>query len=128
MWKRVRRILRAEVEGAGRTIADAVRGKRRGERYDPPPAVDEPVRARGAAGADVPPEDVRRAFAALEIPLTASADEIRRAYRRLMARYHPDHHATDPAREAVATELSRRLTEAYDRALAWRERRPTSAP
>ncbi len=128
MWKRVRRILRAEVEGAGRTIADAVRGRRRGERYDPPPSVDERGGVRGAAGADVPPEDVRRAFAALEIPLTASADDIRRAYRRLMARYHPDHHATDPEREAVATELSRRLTEAYDRALAWRERGATSAP
>jgi curved DNA-binding protein CbpA len=67
---------------------------------------------------------VRRAFAALELPLTATADDVRRAYRRLMDRYHPDRHAGDPEREAVANEVARRLTEAYRLALAFRKTQP----
>jgi DnaJ-domain-containing protein 1 len=124
MWKRIARILRAEVESAGRSVADAVRRVRRGERYDagrPGGASADRAATGGAAERAVPPEDVRRAFAALELPLTATVDEIRRAYRKLMARYHPDHHTEDPDLERVATELSRKLTAAYDKAAAWKE-------
>ena len=126
MWQRVRRILRAEVASVRKNLADAVRRTRRAERYDPPAAPPEETPA--AADDGPPPADVRRAFAALELPLTATAAEIARACRRLMSRYHPDRHAADPERELLATELSRRLTEARDRALAWRRRRPTSSP
>jgi DnaJ-domain-containing protein 1 len=125
MWKRVARILRAEVDHARRSLADRFRRPRAGERYDAPP--EAPRAAPPADTAHVPPDDVRQAFAALELPLTAAADDVRRAWRRLMARYHPDHHATDPERETVATELTRRLTEARDRAVAWLERREREA-
>jgi DnaJ-domain-containing protein 1 len=116
MWKRVSRILRAEVEHARRSLADRIRRPRTGERYEGPPGERTAARDQGAAA---PSDEVRKAFAALELPLTAKADEVRKAWRALMARYHPDHHATDPEREALATELARKLTEARDRALAW---------
>jgi DnaJ-domain-containing protein 1 len=117
MWKRVSRILRAEVEHVRKSIADRIRRPRSGERYETPPG-ERPAAVR-AEGAAAPSDEVRKAFAALELPLTATADEVRKAWRALMARYHPDHHATDPEREALATELARKLTEARDRVLAW---------
>ena len=121
MWKRAARILRAEVEHARKSLADRLRRVREPERYDGPKK--EPAAAPAATGPHAPSDEVRRAFAALELPLTADADEIRRAWKSLVARFHPDRHATDPEREQGATELTRRLTEARDRALAWVEKR-----
>jgi len=121
IWRRIRRIVRGEIDHARRTLADRLR-RVAGERYDAPPPETRtpPSAAREAA----PPEAVRKAFAALELPLTASADDVRRAWKALMARYHPDRHAQDPELERTATELSRRLTEARDRALAWCQAHP----
>ena len=128
MWKRAARILRAEVEHARKSIADRLRRTRDGERYDAPKGAP----PASAAAADAPSDEVRRAFAALELPLTAGVDDVRHAWKTLVGRYHPDRHATDPERERLATELTRKLTEARDRALEWigkREReagKPTS--
>jgi len=38
---------------------------------------------------------------------------VRRAYRELMSRYHPDKHLGDPERHKAATELAQSLTRAY---------------
>lgn len=65
------------------------------------------------------PPEVRRYYANLELHLGASAPEVRAAYRRLMRRYHPDHHTKDPDREKVATELTRELRVAYEGLLAY---------
>ncbi|MBN1773765.1 MAG: J domain-containing protein [Deltaproteobacteria bacterium] len=122
MWRRLKRIVRGELEHARQAVADRLRRLGHDERYDPP--ASEAASPPSAAGAPAPPEPVRKAFAALELPLTASADDVRHAWKRLMARYHPDRHARDPELERTATELSRRLTDARDRALAWCEARP----
>lgn len=52
-------------------------------------------------------------YANLELKPGASLDDVRAAYRRLMAQYHPDKHQGDPERFAVARKLSESLTEAY---------------
>ncbi len=50
----------------------------------------------------------------LQIDRNASADEIKRAYRREISKYHPDRFATAPAdQQAYAQLRSQRLTEAY---------------
>ncbi|OFX12645.1 MAG: hypothetical protein A2516_02370 [Alphaproteobacteria bacterium RIFOXYD12_FULL_60_8] len=116
MWKRAARILRAEVEHARRSIADRLRRTRDGERFDAPRDAPPAVPADDAAA---PSDEVRRAFAALELPLTAGVEDVRHAWKTLVGRYHPDRHATDPERERLATELTRKLTEARDRALGW---------
>ena len=116
MWKRAARILRAEVEHVRKSIADRLRRTRDGERYDAPKGAPP---AAPVAAADAPSDEVRRAFAALELPLTAGVDDVRHAWKTLVGRYHPDRHATDPERERLATELTRKLTEARDRALEW---------
>ncbi|MBI5500837.1 MAG: J domain-containing protein [Deltaproteobacteria bacterium] len=124
MWKRVSRLLRAEVAHARKSIAARLRPSPPGERYDPPVP---PPPATPAGDVAAPSDDIRRAFAALELPLTAGADDVRRAWRTLLSRYHPDRHATDPDRERAATELTRRLTEARDKALDWLARRAGAA-
>ena len=54
-------------------------------------------------------------FAALELEPESDQQAIRKAYRRLLKRYHPDRFNDDPEREAAANELTRRLREAYER-------------
>jgi DnaJ-domain-containing protein 1 len=58
--------------------------------------------------------EVRQYYANLELPFGASLEEVKHAYRRLMRQYHPDKHEDDAARRQVATQLSQKLTVAYN--------------
>jgi DnaJ-domain-containing protein 1 len=58
--------------------------------------------------------EIRRAYARLEAPFGSDLETVRRSYRQLMRRYHPDRHASDPERERVATEISQKLTVSYN--------------
>lgn len=53
-------------------------------------------------------------YANLELPPFASIEEVKRAYKDLVRRYHPDKHAGDPERQKVASELTQSLTRAYE--------------
>jgi len=79
---------------------------------------------RGAAnpwgrGPEVFSQEVRLAYAALEIPLGSDRETVQRSYRELLSRYHPDRHARDPKLERAANELTRRIREARDTVLAY---------
>jgi hypothetical protein len=56
---------------------------------------------------------VTRAYAALEVPPGSDFDTVRKAYRNLMRKYHPDRHATAPDKQKAANELAQKLTESY---------------
>lgn len=58
-------------------------------------------------------EEIRRAYAALEVPQGSSFETVRRAYRQLMRKYHPDHHTGSPEKQKAANEVAQRLTLAY---------------
>jgi DnaJ-domain-containing protein 1 len=58
-------------------------------------------------------EAVRRAYAALEVPPGSDFETVRKAYRRLMRKYHPDLHGGSPEAQRAANDLAQRLTEAY---------------
>ena len=60
------------------------------------------------------PVQISRAYANLELPIGANADEVRAAYRRLMKRYHPDQHHRDSGKAQAANELTRKLKDAHD--------------
>lgn len=62
-------------------------------------------------------------YANLELPPFAPLDDVKRAYRELMRRYHPDRHAGDPERQKAAHELAQSLTRAYDALVAYLEQR-----
>lgn len=53
-------------------------------------------------------------YTVLGLPVTASVDEIRRSYRKLMSQYHPDRVATlDADSQRRATEKAKAINEAY---------------
>lgn len=70
------------------------------------------LQAQSVGGHDRKP--LRQYYANLEVPYGADMDTVKKSYRRLMRRYHPDRHSGDPDRERLATELSQELTRAYD--------------
>lgn len=69
--------------------------------------------ARGNAPVDAMSER-RRWYRTLEVEPGADLQTVRRAYRKLMLQYHPDRYANDPEKLSVATEVTRKLTEAYN--------------
>jgi DnaJ-domain-containing protein 1 len=56
---------------------------------------------------------IRKAYAALEVPPGSDFETIRKSYRRMMRKYHPDLHRGSPEAQRAATDLAQRLTEAY---------------
>jgi DnaJ-domain-containing protein 1 len=65
------------------------------------------------AAASSPGDPVARAYAALEVPVGSDFDTVRKAYRNLMRKYHPDRHASSPEKQKSANELAQKLTESY---------------
>ena len=100
-----------EVEEAVRRGSGSGRYRSSGER---PP--------RGTRGHDGRPRrrtggrDVRlaRLYAQLECPYGSDLNTVRQHYRTMMRKYHPDMHSGDADKQRLATELSQRLTEAYN--------------
>lgn len=52
-------------------------------------------------------------YANLEVPYGSDLATVKKSYRRLLRKYHPDKHSGDPEREQLATELTQELTRAY---------------
>ena len=66
-----------------------------------------------SATRSAPDEELRRAYAVLEVPFDADFQTVRRSYRALMRKYHPDRHQGSPEKQKSATELAQKLTAAY---------------
>jgi DnaJ-domain-containing protein 1 len=113
-----RRLARQEAEAAARgprpasargggARADESARTATGPRSNARPRAEPPRRT--AAG----DEAIRRAYAALEVPPGSDFETLRKAYRRLMRKYHPDLHGGSREGQRAATDLTQRLTEAY---------------
>ncbi len=70
--------------------------------YHPPPSPPPP-----------PPGPEAAYYAALELPANASFDEIKRAYKTLMKKYHPDRFHNEPQKKQFAESVTQKLNEAY---------------
>ncbi len=102
-----RRAAREEADRMREATAEAERAAR-GPRAD----------ARSGAGPRRRPntgtsDDLARAYAALEVKPGSDFETVRRAYRNLMRKYHPDHHTASPEKQRAANELAQKLTDAY---------------
>jgi DnaJ-domain-containing protein 1 len=53
-------------------------------------------------------------YKVLDLPEGAEFPQVKAAYRRLMRKYHPDRHTGNPKKLKAATELSMRVTQAYN--------------
>jgi hypothetical protein len=102
--------LAAEIERRRRAreeVEDAVHGRRsRPSAGRTPPPRTPP---RTASGDDA----IRKAYASLEVPAGSDFETVKRSYRRLMRKYHPDLHGGAPDKHRAATDLTQRLTQAY---------------
>lgn len=76
----------------------------------------------GSDEAPAPHPDSEHWSSVLEVPAHAPLDDIRVAYRRKMAQYHPDKVAAlGPELKLLAEQMSKRINQAFDRAI--REKR-----
>ncbi len=60
-----------------------------------------------------PPSPEAGYYAALELPAGASFEEIKRAYKTLMKKYHPDRFHNEPQKKQFAEAVTQKLNEAY---------------
>jgi DnaJ-domain-containing protein 1 len=68
----------------------------------------------GARPWSAPGDPVAKAYAALEVPPGANFETVRKAYRNLMRKYHPDRHTSSPEKQKAANELAQKLTASYE--------------
>jgi len=133
-----RRQARQEAEHAARGTRADREGEPLGDRRNPPPAdggrgPGARPGARGGASAGTGSSSssgsrrrpefrratsddsgaVRRAYAALEVPPGSDFETVRRAYRTLMRKYHPDLHTSTPEKQKDANRIAQGLTDSY---------------
>jgi DnaJ-domain-containing protein 1 len=70
--------------------------------------------ARSSARPPRADDPVAKAYAALEVPVGSDFETVRKAYRSMMRKYHPDRHTASPDKQKAANELAQKLTAAYD--------------
>lgn len=64
-------------------------------------------------------KSIREYYANLEVPYGSDLPTVKASYLRLMRQYHPDRHSNDEQMEALATELSQELSQAYSAIQSW---------
>jgi DnaJ-domain-containing protein 1 len=62
-------------------------------------------------------------YRVLDLSVGADMSQIKSSYRQLMRKYHPDMHAGNPQKQKAATELSMRVTAAYNGLVAHLEKK-----
>ena len=80
----------------------------------PPPRARERTRERMPPVTTLSDKRLRELYAQLEVPYGASFDEVKKSFRRLMRKYHPDLHIGNPQKHKTATQLTMSLTQAYN--------------
>ena len=107
--ERRHRARQAQARGASARPASATGAK--------PAGKPSPNSARASGGTQArkptPDDELRRAYAALEVPFGSDFATVRKSYRALMRKYHPDRHAGSPEKQKVATELAQKLSASY---------------
>ena len=116
--------LEAEIERRHRARQAAARGTAARPPFPPQPASgaraadprSSSERGPGSSRSRTSPtdEELRRAYAAIEVPFGADFTTVRKSYRALMRKYHPDRHTGSPDKQRTATELAQKLTHAYE--------------
>jgi DnaJ-domain-containing protein 1 len=52
-------------------------------------------------------------YANLEVPYGSDLETVKNAWKKLLKKYHPDRHSTDPEKKQASTILTQNLNEAY---------------
>jgi hypothetical protein len=88
------------------------------QRRPPPSSSSRRSSTRGSARARSPfarkDDKIARYYKILDLPYGADFDQVKAAYRKLIRKYHPDLHGGTPQKQKAATELTMRVTQAYN--------------
>lgn len=76
-------------------------------KYDNPTYSSHPKKAK-------PDSKIDKAYARLNVSPSANLEQVEKAYKKAMKKYHPDRFATDPSKLESATKVAQMITEAYD--------------
>jgi hypothetical protein len=60
-------------------------------------------------------ESLRPDYANLEVAFGADIETVRKSYKSLVLKYHPDKHAGDPEKHRVALEITKKIHESFER-------------
>ncbi|MGA2975603.1 MAG: J domain-containing protein [Spirochaetia bacterium] len=60
-------------------------------------------------------ESLRQDYANLEVPFGADIETVRKSYKTLILKYHPDKFAGDPQKQKVALEITKKINESFER-------------
>jgi DnaJ-domain-containing protein 1 len=113
-----RRMLRQREEGERQKREQAEEAAR--QRYTqrtgqaPPPKRESRRREIPKTPIRTEEKRLRELYQQLEVPYGAGFDEVKKSFRRLMRKYHPDLHVSNPEKHKVATQLTMSLTQAYN--------------
>ena len=66
-------------------------------------------------------ESLRPDYANLEVPFGSDIEMVRKSYKSLMLKYHPDKHAGDPQKQRIALEITKKINESFERIRARHE-------
>ncbi len=69
-------------------------------------------------------QSLRKEYATLEVAFAAPFADVRRSYKRLLHKYHPDRFSGDAEKQTLANEVTQRLNEAFARIERQNRRRP----
>ncbi|MFQ6617846.1 MAG: DnaJ domain-containing protein [Fidelibacterota bacterium] len=59
--------------------------------------------------------ELARYYANLEIPYNSDLNTVKKAWKRMLMKYHPDIHCGDPERERIAQEIAKGINTAYEK-------------
>ena len=107
-FKRLSRLARAEINSLGSRFSSKT------EISDADRELQEAIES-ASSGPTKPTWSprIREAYAALEVPLGSDEKTVKKAYRELLNRYHPDKHQSTPEKLEAANEITMRVREAY---------------
>lgn len=71
-------------------------------------------RDRRHTGAEPADPSLRRDYATLEVAFAAPLADVRKSYKRLLHKYHPDRFSGNAEKQTLANEVTQRLNEAFD--------------
>ena len=112
MVTRVIRLIRTLIrpDSSGRVPPDRARGRQSQTRAHGP---GHGSRQTAANAPGVDPE-LAELYSNLEVPYGSGPATVRKGWKRLLRKYHPDLHSRDPEIRKIADELARRLNGAYE--------------
>lgn len=68
-------------------------------------------------------EHLRQDYANLELPFRSDLETVKKQYKTLLRKYHPDQFAQDPEKYRYATEVTKKLNESFHRIKEYHEHR-----